>query len=686
MKPSDLLNLAEHGVLPSGPVSLDTETSGLHVDDGARVAVVSIAFEMDEIWEDALTSHENPNGGHNNPTWGSEPYYDSLKVPLVSFAWPFDQGTSGTGKLEDTGQQAFFEDNVNLDRGEWEALLKWLEVVGEQNHRYLIMHNAKFDMHMMYAGVRRWPGLGVDLSLYLLWDTQNVCHLAWPESKTTSLKPTSKRLWGISETDESETVRTYLRQAKLPNGRWDLVPWEIIAPYAQQDARLTYRLYKHQTHLLGLSKLADWFEEDQPMHLTPTEAIDRRLAVTLMLYRIERRGLPFNGPKAAEIGKKIDILTADLETKLPFKPATLPMAKHYWFGTGDRGGVFGLGLKPYAFTQSGLPQVNATVVDKMVADKVKAAKEWRDLQKLQTVGSRWYHGWSSMAGPDGRLRASFRQNGTVSGRFSVERVQLQAIPHDYRLNGEIMKGIPTPRQLIIEGVPAGFELWELDLAQAELRVAALYADCTRMLGLIRNGDDLHGDAATQLFGVTPDDPKWGEMRNVAKRANFSLIFGIGADKLRGDIEAQTGIVLSRDETRKLVNDWHNLYPEYHRTTEQYMQIVEKRQRHHGLGWISLWNGERRWFTNEEETHKAFNQRVQPALAQFGLDWWLAADRRLSMLGPGNEIVMTVHDSLVLLLRSETAVDVASEVQMLGVEMWDQVFPGVPGGVDCKRWS
>jgi DNA polymerase-1 len=290
-----------------------------------------------------------------------------------------------------------------------------------------------------------------------------------------------------------------------------------------------------------------------------------------------------------------------------------------------------------------------------------------------------------MVGEDGRLRASFRQNGTVSGRFSVERVQLQAIPHDYRLNGEIMKGIPTPRQLISNGVPAGYELWELDLAQAELRVAALYANCERMLTLIRNGEDLHADAAIQLFKVKPTDDNWGEMRNVAKRANFSLIFGVGADKLRGDIEAQTGIVLSKTETQQLIYDWHNLYPEFHRSIESHMRVIEKRQEQHGMAWITLWNGERRWFNEMEEAHKAFNQRVQPALAQFGLDWWLATERRLMGMD-GQGIVMTIHDSLVLMLRADSAIDTATEIQMLGVELWDKVFAGVPGGVDCKKWS
>src|SRR5690625_7075201 len=97
-----------------------------------------------------------------------------------------------------------------------------------------------------------------------------------------------------------------------------------------------------------------------------------------------------------------------------------------------------------------------------------------------------------MVGDDGRLRGNVRQNGTVSGRFSISRVQLQSIPHDFRLDGfEVLEGIPTPRGMIGAGVQPGYKLWELDLANAELRVAAMMAKCTRMLDLIHQGKDLH---------------------------------------------------------------------------------------------------------------------------------------------------------------------------------------------------
>ena len=680
MKPTDLLALAEHGVYPRGVVALDTETSGLHVDDGARVAVVSIAFVPTYEWDEYFSGPGKHHEAHDRMTYSMEAVDDSLSVPVVSLAFPFDQGVEGTGKPEDTGQTSLFGENPNLDRGEWEALLKWLELVGEETGPYLVMHHAKFDMHMMNAGVRRWPGLGIDLQNWLFWDTQNVCHLAYPHHKTTALKPTSRILWGVAETNESELVQTYLRKAKLPSGRWDLVPWDIISPYAQQDARLTLRLHLRQMEDLNNGKLLHWLENDET---TKRVLIQRRLLTTEMLYNMELRGLPFNPEAALQAADIIDQRVAELENQLPFKPVTLPVAKHYWFGQGTKNGVQGLGLTPYAYTQNGAPQVNSQVVEQMADNGVPYAAEWRDLQKLQTVGSRWYRGWGSMAGPDNRLRCQVRQNGTVSGRFSVERVQLQAIPHDYRLTGDALQGIPTPRTLIASGVPDGYQLWELDLAQAELRVAALYADCERMLQLIHAGEDLHGDAATQLFGVTPDSPDWGRLRNVAKRANFSLIFGVGADKLRGDIEAQTGVVLSYEDTKKLVYDWNQLYPEYRRAIEMHMNIVERRQAQHGLGWIELWNRERRWFQAEEEAHKAFNQRVQPALAQFGLDWWLEVSQ---LFGDDEGMVMTVHDSIVLLLKSDTAYDSATTAKVLGLDLWDDVFTGVPGEIDMKRWG
>ena len=115
---------------------------------------------------------------------------------------------------------------------------------------------------------------------------------------------------------------------------------------------------------------------------------------------------------------------------------------------------------------------------------------------------------------------------------------------------------------------------------------------------------------------------------------------------------------------------------------------------HGLGWIETANGERRWFQAGEETHKAFNQRVQPSLAQYGIDWWLTVEERIRkrlgdrvIEGVGRiGMVMIIHDSMVLLLPNtkvgdDLAMDAADQARFL----WDKWFAGVPGGADKKVW-
>lgn len=713
--PSDLLAWAQAGIMPPAYVSLDTETSGLYVDEGARVSTVSVAWlDEDGAWETML--------GYGQTEWDGgivtvrhEPVLPDQDLVVVSMAWPFDQGVSGTGKAEDDGQQTLWPDAANLPRSEWDALLQWLRML----ERTLVMHNKKFDVHMMMAGVRRWPGVGIDLIEQVVWDTQNVNSLIYPVdvlvrgdkgtlTPSTSLKPTSAWLWGDGETDEQKVIRDYLQRHRLPKGRWDLMPWDIIAKYADDDARKTIRLQYRQQYDIehGRAKWLDGKDGRLDVH----EAIRRRMRTTDFLIRLERAGLPFDVESAKQASQELKRRARAAEAELPFRPATLPMAKHFWFGSGEFKGVVGREIEPYAITDGGEPSVTEQIIDKMVTDGIEGAAQWRDLQKINTADSRWYEGWSAMVGADGRLRAGFRQNGTRSSRFSVERVQLQAIPHDYRLAGFAgLDGIPTPRTLIAQGVPEGYVLWELDLANAEARVAALFAGCRTMLRMFEQGEDLHGATAKALFGGrmfggrlfdgTKADPQWDHVRNVAKRGNFSFIFGVGWQTFAETVERETGIVLSEAESKRIVREWNQVYPEYAVAIDRHSRKVEQRQRRYGRGWIETINGERRWFTKHEDTHKAFNQRVQTNLAQFGIDWWLRVEeitrgvygdepvvadgRYIGRIG----MVMVIHDSMLLLLPDDEQGRATVKVaQRIGAEMWAQRFTGVPGAVDAKRWT
>lgn len=117
----------------------------------------------------------------------------------------------------------------------------------------------------------------------------------------------------------------------------------------------------------------------------------------------------------------------------------------------------------------------------------------------------------------GRIHADFRQIGAPTGRFSCSRPNLQQIPHgaDYRRCFRAEKG----NTLIIA-----------DYSQIELRILAEFSRDERFIEAFRSGTDFHSSAAAQVFGVDPAEVT-SSQRTFAKRLNFGVVYGIGAQRL-----------------------------------------------------------------------------------------------------------------------------------------------------------
>lgn len=314
MNPRGFMRMIAAAGLVRPTVALDTETSGLHPDDGARVSTVSVALVLEGRELEFIRRHL-AQGQHlwdsGVVTLQAETYADGVDpVWILSAAWPFDQGVDGTGKPEDSGQGELIPATSNQPHSQWRGLLEGLTGPlagsndGPPEGCDLVFHHARFDLAIMAAGVRRWPGDGVDLLDRFLWDTQNVCaqlYAPWvlrrgPKGAmvgTTALKPTCEFLFGTEVGDESRTVHDYLRRAKLPAGRWDLMPWDRVGRYADLDARLTLMLYLRQNHDLGLYGRGELRGLPAPSGHVLDHAY-RRMEVTRMLVRTERRGLPLS--------------------------------------------------------------------------------------------------------------------------------------------------------------------------------------------------------------------------------------------------------------------------------------------------------------------------------------------------------------------------------------------------------
>ena len=136
---------------------------------------------------------------------------------------------------------------------------------------------------------------------------------------------------------------------------------------------------------------------------------------------------------------------------------------------------------------------------------------------------------------DGFVRASYMQLGADTGRMSSIKPNNQQIPRDSEF-----------RQCV--QAPQGWKIVDADFSQMELRLAAALAKDKNMTAAFQRGEDLHDYTANQM----------GCDRQIAKSANFGLLYGAGAEGLR-KYAGSSGVIMSNDEAVKIRDNWLTTY-------------------------------------------------------------------------------------------------------------------------------
>jgi DNA polymerase I-like protein with 3'-5' exonuclease and polymerase domains len=641
-------------------VALDSEGSGLFADDGARVSAVSAAWR-------------NPDTGVLDSI--SVPFdqgYDFNCLPLGPKSIPSSH-LKRISKWDPADLRA-----PNQSQARWDTLLGWL------SRQHLILQNAKYDLLMFLAGQRGrvhdqycastgpacppWDGGHFDLGDRVVWDTMLASGQLWP-GESTSLKPTSVRLnvgkeIGIeegAEADEAEALAPWKGPQTDP--RYDLIPWRILDIYARRDAQLTYLLYEYQQSQLT-DQISIRIEEEQALMRT--------------LYGMEKRAVGFDVDGCRRESVKLSGLIKEAAAAVPFKGGTGkptgPAAVKYFFGAPKDGG---LGYLPYAdkMTKGGSPQVDDESVQRLIKLGAPGAKEYAHFQELSSAQSKWYAAFPALVGPDGRLRTCHRQGRVVSGRLSVERWQAQALPHDY----QIPDGLEPIRRFL--GYDPGYEHWESDASQAEIRVATWVAGEKNMLRALKKGVDSHNAACKLMFypsTLLADailDKDWERYRQVAKRCNLGILYGIGAKELRVQILKFSGYEYSVDQCREFISDYKNAFPGFARALYQYADMATEN------GFVRLCTGKVRKFADYEPVHKAFNQRVQGDVSEAMRIAMVKHDRDY----PGM-LVLQIHDSLVDRIPVTDVERVSTAQREVIVSTFSRLFPGVPFKADTKPFG
>ena len=324
-----------------------------------------------------------------------------------------------------------------------------------------------------------------------------------------------------------------------------------------------------------------------------------------------------------------------------------------------------LGLPHGKKTKTGY-STNVEVLEKL-KDKhpiIPAIMDYRMLTKLKST---YADGLMKVIDADGRVRTTFQNLVTATGRLSSTEPNLQNIPVRTDLGAEIRKMF-VPRE--------GCVLVDADYSQLELRVLAHIADDTVMQEAFKSGLDVHTVTASQVFHVPFEEVTPLQRRN-AKAVNFGIVYGISEFSLAEDLR------VGRYEAK----DYIESYLDHYRGVRRYMKqvVIDARD----CGYTQTIYGRRRSIPELKSSNFnvrsgaeriALNTPIQGTAADLIKLAMIRVDAALRAQFPQAKLILQVHDELIVECPEELAADVA---QLVSREMEQVAVLQVPLTAEAK---
>lgn len=247
---------------------------------------------------------------------------------------------------------------------------------------------------------------------------------------------------------------------------------------------------------------------------------------------------------------------------------------------------------------------------------------------------------------DGRLWPNFKIAGTVTGRPSCAEPNLQQVPRD-----------PFIRSMVC--APPGYEFFECDYSQAELRIAAAVSGEPTMLQTYRNNGDIHVSTYVAVMGMTPEQAvahivgdqerktQLKEERKKAKAVNFGFIYGMGWRKFKQYAETTYGLILTDKEAQAMRKRYFEVYVGLLKWHEKQRKIV------HAAKQVRTLSGRIRHLPqidspDDSVAHQAERLAINSPVQGFGAELGLMAISEIEEYFNNDlvKLVGTIHDAIV----------------------------------------
>ena len=441
----------------------------------------------------------------------------------------------------------------NLDSG---SVRRWAQ--NELRGKRIYMLNAKYDFEML----RGW---GVDLETQdcQLRDVAHTAALLDDHRRRFSLQILSQDWLGQEKIDPEIAKEIYL------------MPAEMVAPRAEQDARLTWRLGRAMAGELKSQDLerVQALEDDL---IFPTIEMERN-AAPIDVEKLRRWGREVKEEYTARIMKIWKL------TGLRISPRSSKDLQKLFAA---------LGILSPCQTAGGVSSFTEEVLESIDHPAVRLVLEAGQLESLNSKYLKKY----LRALRNGFLDFQLHQlrgdeYGTVSGRYSSANINIQQVKKPNKQE-EI-----TQAWLIRElFIPAAGKIWmSADANQIEFRIFAHYAGAKKLQTAYRDNPD------TDIHAWTAD--LTGLQRDLAKNVNFARMFGAGFDKICSMMTH-----LKTERVREILETYDDRFPEVQRLTARCSRTAQRR------GFVRTILGRRARFSEGDRFYSAMNRIIQGSAA------------------------------------------------------------------------
>ena len=453
-----------------------------------------------------------------------------------------------------------------------------------------------------------------------------------------------------------------------------------LAAYNLNPSQSDYPVSKLATNFLGVSvedgdakacAEALWHLRDvlsKELHKAEMWNLYSEIELPLcsVLYSMEKAGVAIDRKQLEEFGDMLSQRIADCEGLIfgysdgPFNINSTKQLGELLF---DK-----LGLPPVKKTKTGY-STNADVLEKLKNKHpiIPAIMDYRMLTKLKST---YADGLLKVIDEDGRIRTTFQNLVTATGRLSSTEPNLQNIPVRTDLGAEIRKMfIPKPGHVLVDA----------DYSQIELRVLAHIAGDETMQEAFRSGMDIHTVTASQVFGVSPEAVTPLQRRN-AKAVNFGIVYGISEFSLAEDIG------VSRYEAKEYIESY---LANYH-GVRAYMKDVVANAREDG--YTQTLYGRKRYIPELTSSNFNIRQGAERIALNTPIQGTAADLIKLAMIRvynalqkhyPQATLLLQVHDELIIECPEEIAPEVA---ELISKEMEQVASLQVPLIAEAKWGS